>query len=613
MKKAMAEGQREQLERQKELERQREAEEQNQEFVKSQKLAAIRQLEERLTKNRELSEQLRKELRNLESEKRKLSSANNDIDARIKRFDHDILEKSRYNEELNLQKNSMFENYQKQLNEIAQQQQIKKAAREERIGGLRAKLAAKQESLIKELEDELSKLSIKRRKNIEKWKRLEIKAKLKIEEQNVKEQIKDEDTGDGRKSIWDNYKKSIEELDKKQNEIKSEIAVLKRQKQHVLLEKRNVPRELAVKESELQKILSRLKSNAEEREALSSELSNLKAELSKFSIHFIKSLVSRYREKAEKIRKEKEEGNARLEAEKKREEEIAKKEKELAEKTNRLEEERRKKEEERKAKEEQKRKALEEKASLKEEKKRQKQAEKQEVREEKPSETEEEPEQKAETENKGLFGFFKQKAKPELRVEEKGIAAEKKTEFFAGLFGKREEKSEEKIEELIGEESSKEPKSEAEELEEAIRSLDLFKKVEKGRKIEERHGILKSIFKEKIKPEAKKRVLGKLFEKEKKGAVREKPAFGKLLEPKKIIKEKADEIIAEKKPRPFKSKKLESFHKILDNAKAALAKNDMVKAKKLYLKASEEYIKLEYSEKKEVYGSLTELYKKLSR
>ena len=49
------------------------------------------------------------------------------------------------------------------------------------------------------------------------------------------------------------------------------------------------------------------------------------------------------------------------------------------------------------------------------------------------------------------------------------------------------------------------------------------------------------------------------------------------------------------------------------NANEMLQRNDVVDAKKLYLKTRDLYIKLEYHEKKEIYGELTELYNKLKK
>ncbi|MBI2659622.1 hypothetical protein HYX07_00495, partial [Candidatus Woesearchaeota archaeon] len=623
------------------LQKQKDAEKQKRELEKSQKLAAIKQLEERLTKNREVSEQLRAELRKIESEKRVLSSSNNETEAKIRKVDHDILEKSRHSEELSLQKSSFFEHYKKRLDELAKSQESRKAAKEEEIKNLKAKLAARQEAIIKELEDELSKLTPQKRKTTEKWKRLEIKAKLKIEEQNIEEQIKKEEESDGKQAIDDNYKKSIEEIGKKQNALKNEIAQLERQKQGILLEKKNVPRELALKENELQKILSRLEENAGEKEALSAELSKLRAELSKFSLHFIKSLVSGYKEKAEKARKEKEEERARLEAQKRKEEEITRKEKELAEKTKNLEEERKRKEEGRKAREEQKRKALEEKLRIKEEQRKQKELERQKAVEKKQKkevklERHEEfkLEKELEEEKKpGLFaGFFKKqpeiKEKAEEPVEkekpEPEIGQEAKQGFFKRFFAKPKKIEELEIEakEVLEEEKPKAKKTEAEELEEAIRGLDLFKQVaEKGKvqtKEREKPKLLDKFIKKKAAKakEAEKpigEVSASLPEKEEERAkVKEKPAkksiFGKLFGKAEKVRDVGEpssqlpEIERKAKPvRVYKTKKLEKFYKILDGAQSSLGKNDLQRAKKLYLEAREDYIKLDYNEKKEVY------------
>ena len=194
--------------------------------------------------------------------------------------------------------------------------------------------------------------------------------------------------------------------------------------------------------------------------------------------------------------------------------------------------------------------------------------------------------------------------------------------IFSRLFaGRVKPKEEEAVREKI-EEKPREKKSEAEELEDAIRNLDLFRKVEKGRKIGEKYGLLKRVFRKdsEEKPVSKKMVFGKLFEREKKEAAGDKPAkkpifeslFGKARE--KTKENIAEDMLEEPKPaRLHKSKKLEKFFKILDSANSALEKNDLKKSKNFYLEAREAYIKLEYNEKKEAYGDLTELYNKLSK
>jgi len=70
---------------------------------------------------------------------------------------------------------------------------------------------------------------------------------------------------------------------------------------------------------------------------------------------------------------------------------------------------------------------------------------------------------------------------------------------------------------------------------------------------------------------------------------------------------------AEKEEEELKpSDKFGKFSKILDDSKQVIEK-DILKAKKLYIKARNLYIELETEEKKEVYSELTGLYNKLIR
>ena len=57
---------------------------------------------------------------------------------------------------------------------------------------------------------------------------------------------------------------------------------------------------------------------------------------------------------------------------------------------------------------------------------------------------------------------------------------------------------------------------------------------------------------------------------------------------------------------------LRKCHASLHGAKAALAGNEIGKAKESYIKARDIYIGLEYAEKKELYNELMEIYNKLS-
>lgn len=280
-----------------------------------------------------------------------------------------------------------------------------------------------------------------------------------------------------------------------------------------------------------------------------------KAELSKFSLTFLKNLVSGYKERAQKIRKEKEE---------------------------------------------EKRKALEERLRLKEEK----------IKQESLAKQKEIEEKKQEEKKAGLFEHLfrkkeheREEIKEELK-EEEPILEEKPT-ILGRLFGKREaqEPISEKIE-AVPEEVEEKPKkskpaSEAEELEEAIKSLGLFKEMEKG-KFEiskKKPGIFERLLKkeekstpikeEKISPEKK------FFEKE-------------------VVK--AKEKVKEEKPKiklTGKSKAFGKCYKALHEAKESISKGNAAKAKKLYLEVRNLYMSMEYHEKKEVYGELMDLYNSL--
>ena len=129
------------------------------------------------------------------------------------------------------------------------------------------------------------------------------------------------------------------------------------------------------------------------------------------------------------------------------------------------------------------------------------------------------------------IGWFKKFFKPEFKLKE------------------QEEKPKEEI--------KAKAKGEAEELEEAIRSLDLFKKVEKG---------------------------------------------------KKEVKVALD---AKKKPIISRSKKLDGFYKVLSDTKSAIENKKISKAKKLYVESRNLYISLSNEEKKEVYDELMDVYTKL--
>ncbi len=541
------EEQRKTLEERKRIEEQeklqRGLEKQRQEQLKVQKLGTIKQLEDELIKNKEAAEQLKSELRKLEEGKKILSRRIDEIDADANNIDNEILEKSKQVEALSQKKSSLFGNYKKQLEELNKNEETKKFARNEKIKELKESLAAKQSASMKELEAELGRLVPAKRKKTEKWKRMELKAKLKLEEHNLEEEIKkiSSKTSDEKKEIEDNYKSSLQEINKKQNEIKKQISDLEDKKEQVLLEKGNVPKELQSKNNEIQRIKQQLENLAKEREQVNAELIKLKSEVSKFG--FFSAIISSYKDKAQK-RKEEREEKKRLKLEEKLSHE-EKKKKAKEERLRKLEEVKIEKEE---------------KISLK------------------GLELEKELEKKEPEGKPSIFErlFKKKEHEPKLEIEEEPKLRLK--EEFKEI--KELEEEEEKLEE-------QKPVSEVEELEEAIRGLGLFKKIEKEKIGKAKHEKIKLL------DEKKPSIFGRLFKKEK------------------ITKAPIKEAKAEEKI--FKSKKLEKCQKALEDVKELIDKNDISKAKKLYVEARELYVGLNQIEKKELYYELMEVYNKLSK
>lgn len=191
-------------------------------------------------------------------------------------------------------------------------------------------------------------------------------------------------------------------------------------------------------------------------------------------------------------------------------------------------------------------------------------------------------------EKKSWFQRLLGKKEPELKLElkqpeEETIAKEKKPSIFGGIFGK--ELPKEVRQEKTQLEKQK-PKGEFEELEQAIKSLDLFKKVEE------------------VKSEVpKKNIFEKLFEKEESEA---EVAAEELKEPSEMaLKSK------KQSERLVKSKKIMKCQSMLDDVKKSIASKKITKAKKIYAQARKLYVGLSQQEKKELYGELTDLYNKL--
>ena len=122
----------------------------------------------------------------------------------------------------------------------------------------------------------------------------------------------------------------------------------------------------------------------------------------------------------------------------------------------------------------------------------------------------------------------------------------------------------------------------------------MFKELEKGEL---------GIKEEKKKPGIFSKLIKKVTEKTK--------AKEKVKEPK---QSNASELRSERtrsqltKKIPEESRKLEKFHKVFREAKEAIGKNEIPKAKNLYAESRNLYVDLSNDEKKEVYDELMELY-----
>jgi len=451
--------------------KQRELEAQRQEQIRAQRLGRIEHITARLNKNKEIAEKLNSELRRIDSEKEILSNTLKQTDSKIVSIEHEIIEKSKQSEEASRQKSSLLENYKNHSDELNKKLEIDKNARQEKIKDLKAGLAERQAELMREVEEELSKLSPAKRKSVERWKRLEAKAKLKIEEQNVEEELKRHASkvANEKQEIEYSYRKSMQDINRRQRALKQEIADLESHKQQIITEKRNAPRDLQSKDNEISRIRLKLELLANEQKQLASELSKLKSGL------WLKWTFSNLFGKAKPELKSKD------------------------------------------------------------------------VKEEK---------QIPEREITAFERLFGKEGEEKIYREEENKLKKRKTEL---KLEEIEEKQEEEEKPVIGgkPQEEKKSKSEVEELEEAIRGLDLFKKK----------------------------------------AIEEKPIKEKIKEPEKKI--------------TVSGKKLEKFYKELNEAEDSINKNNISKAKKLYVDARNAYVELGNEDKKEVYNKLMELYNKL--
>ena len=605
----------EELRRQEELEKKkREIERQRQEQIKAKKLEQIKQAEVNINSNKEMVKLLNSKLSRMISEKKPLLSSISEIDAKLRLIADEIVGKSKRFEELSMQKSFIIEAHKKQVDELYKKQQSEKAANESKIKELKEGFAAKRDALIKDLEEELSKLTQSKREVTGKWKRLELKAKLKIEEQTLEEESKKYESraSDEGKRPEGDYKKAFEEINKKQGELKQGISDLEGQKGQILREKGKISEDVQNKGSKIQKIRLRLENAAKEHAFLRSEWSKLKSELPRLNLDFFANVLSEFKEKAQnKLKGRKQKEQQRLAEERK---------KQLEAKKGNLEEEGRK----------QKEKEKEEKLRKEEGAKEQKELERRRYAIELKNQKELETKKRIEDER-----IKDEENKRKLEIKEK-LAKERKkkfSEFFRkiGLYKTPEEKKQaallkekqrqekRRLEQEDFRKKEEGKKQKEKEKEEKLRKEEEAKK-QKGleRRRAEEHNKIEELEKEVKELERQRDEKRNLQEVEKEVPEKKTKWFEGLFKKKKAELEEAKEEAGEEPEEAEeggvdKSENLGEFYKLLNGIKQAINGKDISKAKKLYKEAWEIYASLKYEEQKEVYGKFMKSYNQLSK
>lgn len=298
--KKRAEAEKKRLEEQKrkeeELSRKRDKE------LKAKKLENVKEIEAKLSINQKSYESVQQKLKNLHSEKNSLVNNFNELNKKIEHLEHEIINKTGNMKELAGQKVILSEKFKKEYDELIKKQKEQAGSLQGRKKELAEKLASKQEQLYKELEEEFGKLSPEQRKSTEKWKRLEIKAKLKIEEQKLEDELKEYESAISKKDeeMEDEHKKIIENVNQKQKDLKAELADLENRKSQLLTEKKNIEAELAKKENEIKSISLKFENIKTNLSRLNSELANAKLETSASQWNIFGGLLAAWNNKKAK-------------------------------------------------------------------------------------------------------------------------------------------------------------------------------------------------------------------------------------------------------------------------------------------------------------------------
>ena len=200
--------------------RKKEQEKIKEEEVRRQKLELIRELEEKLERNKESIQNLNAELENLEAEKRVMLYKFSEIDSQVNDIEKEIEIKSIHLDKIHHQKNALIQNHQLGLEELAKKQRELERQKSENRKKIKEKLAEQEAKLLKEMDHELGKFSPTEKPSAEKWKKIEIKAKLKLEEHRLYDQLKSAKNISENTAEEEGFKKTLVQVNENEHNLK---------------------------------------------------------------------------------------------------------------------------------------------------------------------------------------------------------------------------------------------------------------------------------------------------------------------------------------------------------------------------------------------------------
>ncbi len=484
-----------------------EKERKKKEDEKNKKLSEIKELESGITEKESRITRLKEKIKEAVSAKNNLANEILGIEKNIEGLENEkqILFKA-YNESLEARE-SIAKEYESRLAEWKERHNAKLKEKE----GVREGVREEYENEIKELESEIKSLSAKDRAEQEKWRKLELKAKYKLEEKG-RERAAEEEI----KNLLAERKEIEKEYSDKKGAGKPSISrdVMQKQKDandHIREHEREIEelkKEIGNKEKSLERFRDNIEKLEEEKAREKERLIDKKKEIGGFIY-----LSSFFKFKPKKTDGKKEDLGKKIPKEEAQKEIFAEAEDEAA---------------------------------------------KQEIE--------------------------------ELEKEEVKAEEEKKKGKYKGGRGKAgEEQKKERKQKVFG----------------FLHNLGLAKTEKEKSEIERQ--------KEERRKQKEMEARRRWEEKRQREIERQKAIEEKRKQEEKANQEELNAEVEIKRKREGKSRLFVKCHKLLLKANKAIESNDIAKAKKLYLKTRDTYIRLEYLEKKEIYGELTELYNKLSR